>query len=35
MIRIRPSPRSESWNACAVPWKFVAIVDGSVAAAVC
>ena len=30
ITRIRPRPCSESWNAWAVPWKLVVIVDGSV-----
>src|SRR2546423_13018280 len=30
---MRPRPCNESWNACAVPWNVVAIVDGSVDAA--
>src|SRR5438552_18458003 len=33
ITRINPSPCSESWNACAVPWKLVVTVEGSVAAA--
>src|SRR2546427_7201595 len=34
MARISPRPCSESWNACAAPWKLVAIVDGKVCAAI-
>src|SRR5436309_13009213 len=34
ITRINPSPCNESWNACAVPWKLVVTVEGSVAAAV-
>ena len=30
-----PSPRVESWNACALPWKLVAIVAGSSVRAAC
>ena len=30
--RIQPSPRIDSWNACAVPWKLPVTVAGSVVA---
>jgi hypothetical protein len=32
IARMRPRPWSESWKACAVPWKVAVIVAGMVAA---